>query len=225
MRNLFVALAVVLVAASVSAKEYGSYDLKKLVTATETSTGKKYGFDVAYLDQVLNDLSTHAGGYPTQFDTAQDKLRASQDAKALSGMLDVLVNGPSPSTELLVRAGYVNSIGHNLDIPGAAEKASAIFLKLLAIAPADPRGNSMYGIFLASLGKPKEALPYLEKAVSGGVVDAAYTIGLTYLALGDKEQALKYLEDYKRHKPDDGNVDKVIDAIRHGKVEVKRSSD
>lgn len=81
----------------------------------------------------------------------------------------------------------------------------------------------MYGTFLAGVGKFKEALPYLEKALSVGVVDAAFAIGMTHLTLGDKEQALKYLEDYKRRKPSDGNVDKLIDAIRNGKVEFKRS--
>ena len=81
----------------------------------------------------------------------------------------------------------------------------------------------MYGTFLAGAGKPKEALPYLEKALSVGVVDAAYAIGMTYLTLGDKDRALKNLEDYKRRKPSDRNVDKLIDAIRNGKIEFKRS--
>jgi hypothetical protein len=42
---------------------------------------------------------------------------------------------------------------------------------------------------LEGAGKPKEALTYLEKARSLGVVDAVYNIGMTYLNLGDKEQA------------------------------------
>ena len=79
----------------------------------------------------------------------------------------------------------------------------------------------MYGTFLAGVGKPKEALPYLEKALAVGVVDAAYAIGMTYLSLGDKEQALKSLENYKQRKPSDENVVKLIDAIRNGKIEIK----
>ena len=81
----------------------------------------------------------------------------------------------------------------------------------------------MYGTFLAGVGKPKEALPYLEKALAVGVADAAYAIGMTYLTLGNAEQALKNLEDYKRRKPGDTNVDKLIDAIRNGKIEFKRA--
>jgi tetratricopeptide (TPR) repeat protein len=138
-------------------------------------------------------------------------------------MLDVLINVPTPSPELLVRAAHLNSIGHNLDIAGSAEKAISIFHRLLTASPSDPRGNYMYGSFLASVGKPKEALPYLSKALAVGVTDAAYAIGMTYLALGDKEQALKNLEDYKRRKPNDTKVDKLIDAVRNGKIEFKRA--
>jgi len=81
----------------------------------------------------------------------------------------------------------------------------------------------MYGTFLASSGKPKEALPYLEKALAVGVTDAAYAIGMVYLTLGNKEKALENLKAYKRRKPNDGNVDKLIDAIRNGKIELKRN--
>jgi len=82
----------------------------------------------------------------------------------------------------------------------------------------------MYGTFLAGAGKPKEALPYLEKALAAGVTDAAYAIGMTYLTLGDKKQALRHLENYKQRNPGDGNVDKLIEAIRNGKIEFKRNS-
>jgi len=206
-----------------NAREYGAYDLKRLITISETPAGRKYGFDGAYLDLILNDLAAHARNYPPQFDTPQDQQRATQDAKALAGMLDSLINVPSPHPELLIRAGSLNSIGHNLGIAGAGEKANSIFQRLLTILPADARGNYMYGTFLAGVGKPKEALPYLEKALSIGVVDAAYSIGMTYLALGDKENAVKNLEDYKARRPGDGNVDKLIDAIRNGKIEFKTS--
>lgn len=80
----------------------------------------------------------------------------------------------------------------------------------------------MYGTFLAGVGKPGEALPYLEKARSAGVTDAAYTIGMAYLSLGDREQALTNLEEYKRRKPGDGSVDNLIEAIHNGKIKIKK---
>lgn len=225
MSQLFAVALVLLVTSTASAREYGTYDPKRLLTISETPSGKKYGFDGGYFDRMLNDLSSHARNYPPQFDTPQDQQRATQDVKALSGMLDILINVPAPSPELLVRAGYLNSIGHNLNIAGAAEKANSIFQRLLADTPADPRGNFMYGTFLAGVAKPKEALPYLEKALAAGVIDAAYALGMTHLTLGDKEQALRNLADYKRRRPADGDVDKLIDAIRNGKIEFKRSPD
>jgi len=51
LRNLILALLVVLIASGVNAKEYGHYDLKSLITVSETSAGKKYGFNISYLDQ------------------------------------------------------------------------------------------------------------------------------------------------------------------------------
>ncbi len=205
------------------AKEYGNYDPKRTLTVSESPTGKKYGFDTSYLDQMLNDLALHAKNYPPIFDTPQDRQRAIQDVKTLSGMLDILINEPTANPELLRRAGFLNSIGHNLDIPGSAEKTLSIFQRLLATVPSDPQGNFMYGTFLAGAGKPKEALPYLKKALAVGVTDAAYAIGMTYLTLGDKKRALENLEAYRKRKPTDGNVDKLIQAIREGKVEFKRN--
>jgi tetratricopeptide (TPR) repeat protein len=223
MRKCFLALFIVFITATASASGYGNYDAKRLLTVSETPSGKKYGFDIAYLDRMLSDLSAHAKNYPVQFDTPQDRQRAIGDVTAFSGMLDLLINVPSPQPELLVRAGELHGIGHNLGIAGSAEKANARFQKLLAIKPSDPRGNYMYGTFLAGTGKPALALPYLKQALAAGVTDAAYTIGMTYMFLGDKIQALKNLEDYQRRRPGDTNVVKLIDAIRNGKVEFKQN--
>lgn len=223
MRIVLLALSMLLASSFAYAKEYGNYDPKRILTISESPSGKKYGIDGKHLDQILNDLALHAKNYPAQFDTPQDRQRAVQDVKALSGMLDILVNGPSPNRELLVRAGFLNSIGHNLNIPGSAEKAASIFQRLLTAAPSDPRGNYMYGTFLAGAGKPKEALPYLEKALAVGVAEATYSLGMTYLALGDKQKALEYLEAYRQRNPTNANVAKLIDGIRNGKVEIKRS--
>ena len=45
---------------------------------------------------------------------------------------------------------------------------------------------------------------------------------MVYLSLGNREKALKYLESYKARAPTDGDVSKLIEAIRSGKVEFKR---
>lgn len=205
------------------AAAYGIYDPQRILTTTETSTGRKHGLDGAYLDRMLGDLAAHARNYPPQFDSAQDRQRAMQDVKTLSGMLDIVTNGPNPHPELLLRAGMLNSFGHNLDAPGSAEKASTLFRRLLAAEPSHPRGNYLYGTFLAASSRPKEALPYLEKAVAAGLAEASYGLGMTWLALGDKPKALEHLALYQQRNPRDTSVGRLIEGIRNGKVKLKQT--
>lgn len=221
MKNYLFVLVILLGCSFVKAEEYGNYDLKRILTLSETTTGKEYAIDSGYLDQILDDLGAHAFNYPPRFDTPQAQQRAVKDAETLSKIFDNLVDQPKPDIKILVRAGFLNSMAHNLDIAGAAQKAISIFEKLLAIAPTHPRANYLYGHFLAGIGKPKEALPYLQKALTLGVDEAAYSIGMTYLLLGDQYNALKNLQDYKHRRPSDTNIDPLIDAIRNGKIEVK----
>lgn len=222
MRVTLLALLVLLASPFTHAKEYGHYEPKRLLAVAETPTGKQYGFNLTYLDQMLNDLALHAKDYPPRFDTPQDRERAVRDVKTLSGMLDALTRGPDPRLDLLARAGFLNSMGHNLDIPGAAEKASTIFGKLLAAAPADPQGNYLYGTFLAGTGRPREALPYLEKSLAAGIAAASYSLGMVHLALGEKQKALDNLEAYRQRIPHDEKLARLIDAVRNGKVEIRR---
>ena len=223
MRIILLAILIGFTCAVACAKEYGSYDPKRLLTVSETPMGKKYGFDGNYLEVMLNDLASHALNYPPRFDTPQDLQRAFKDVSALTGMLEVMVNDPNANPEMLLRAGMLNSIGHNLDIPGATGKAISIFQRLLVVSPSHPRGNYLYGMFLAGAGKPTEAIPYLEKALSTGVVDASYALGMTYLTLNDKQRALENLENYQKSKPGDTNVTMLVESIREGKLELKRN--
>src|SRR5450755_2823760 len=144
---------------SAYAKEYGNYDVRRILTVTETPSGKRRGIDIKYLDLMLNDLAAHAINYPPNFDSDQDRQRATRDTGLLSGMLDVLVKEPNPQPEILFRAASVNSFGHNLNIPGSAEKASSIYQRLLAISPDHPRTNFSYGMFLAGTARLRESIP------------------------------------------------------------------
>lgn len=224
MRQYLFTLSLLIICSSVYAKEYGNYDPKRILTVSETASGNEYGLDVGYLDRMINDLAVHTKNYPPQFDTPHDQQRAIRDVKMLSELLDILIKDPqSPDVEILIRAGLLGSMGHNLDIPGSAVKANTIFLRLLAVSPEHPRGNYMYGNFLGGAGKAKEAISYLEKALSFGISDAEYSLGMAYLFLGDKQKSLGYFETYMQHHPDDVSVGKIIDAIRNGTIERKKS--
>ena len=222
-RIFLLALAIFMGISAAYAREYGKYDVNKVRTIVESKAGKKYAIDLVYLDPILHDLGMHARNYPAQFDTPQDRQRAAQDVIAVSRMLDVMVSEPKASPELLLRAGFVNMIGHNLDIPGTADKASANFKKLLKAEPADAQGNYLYGVFLAGEGKTKKAVPYLEKALAAGVVDAAYTLGMAHLSLGNKQKALNNFEEFTKRNPFyDESVVKHIEDIRNDMSKQKK---
>ena len=222
-RAILFVLSMLLIIPLAHSKEYGQYDLKLVRTIVKAKSGNQYGIDVNYLDPILYDLGLHAKNVPPQFSSAEEQQRAVRDINAISGMLDVLVNQPKADTELLVRAGFINTLGHNTGIPGSSKKAYANFKKLLKAKPAHPQGNYLYGTFLAGEGKVKQAIPYLEKALSVGIPDAAYTLGMAYRSLGNTKKALDNFEIFKKRSQFyDQSVDGIIEELRKDKTKNKR---
>ena len=204
------------------AEQYGFYDSKSILLAKKTGEGEKYSLDIQAMDRIINDLAAHARYYPPKFESEQEKQRAIQDTQVLSGILETLVSKPDANPELLKRSGFVNSIGHNLDIKGCAQKADRDFKSYLARKPDDPSVNFMYGAFLGGANQGDRALPYLEKAASLEYTDAYYSLGMYYLSKNDRDSALKNFEIYKSHSPKDESIAKLIEAVKSGKFEFKR---
>ena len=207
---------------TVNAKEYGTWDGNLILKKTETSTGMQHGIDAEYMERMLIDLAAHARNYPPSFDSESDKRRATRDAGMLAGVLNIFIDSPNVHPEMLFRAAMANNIAHNLDVPKAAEKANDIYQRLLKIAPDNLNVNYNYGVFLASASKIKESIPYLEKALSLGAIDAEYSLGMVYVSLGDKSKALQYLENYKKSTSNNSEVSKLIEALKNEKTEIKR---
>ena len=220
MKRIFLtALTVLLITSPVFAAPYGKYDVKRILVVSDSSSAKRhYGLDLKYLDTMIADLDGHAGTHPPKFNSTEDRQRAETDVRLLAGMFEAITSGPhsNQNLELLIRVARINSIGHNLDIKGSATRADTLFKKALSIAPANPKVTFHYGVFLAGTGKAKSSIPYLKKALSGGNAQAGFSLGMTYLAQGDKPKALQYLKAYKKKAPHDRNVDKIIDSIRGG---------
>jgi hypothetical protein len=204
------------------ARAYGHYDVKKVVTVTEAAPGKpSANINIAYLSQILDDLSRHASTYPPHFESADDRQRAEHDLSAISAALDPLTESFSHSPDLLMRVALLHAFGHNLDIPDSSQKAVAAFTTLLKLTPDDPMVNYRYGVFLASTTKAGDGIPYLEKAKGLGVVNADYWLGVSYQVAGDKAKAVENLGNYVKRVPSDANAARMLDAILNNKVETK----
>jgi tetratricopeptide (TPR) repeat protein len=204
-------------------KPYGGFDAQKILIPGDQATGKESAVNGGYLDSWIDELAIHAKNYPVKFDTDADKAQAIRDITFLAGLMDTINEPTKPNLELLRRAGFINSIAHNLDVKGAAQKSTDYFTRLLKVAPDDPVGNQMFGAFLGGAGHPKEAIPYLLKADSLGIRSAAFSLGMSYLMLGDKAKALEFFEKYRKAVPEDKSVDQLIDAIKTDRVGFKKT--
>jgi TonB family protein len=224
LKQLLVITVVLTCAAAQSPKgyvEYGDYDARKCLKATKSEGGNEQ-LDLKCVDEIMDDLAKRAKGYPPSFRSDKERKRAERDVRLLAAMFDPIVAKDDAEVEMLLRAGFLNSMGHNLDIEGSAEKAINYFERLLKKEPDHVKGNYLYGIFLAATAtKHKESVKYLEKAYRLGVVDAAYALGLVHLVLGDKRKSLEYLEAYAQNNPDDEKTKRLIEGIKSGRVEVK----
>jgi tetratricopeptide (TPR) repeat protein len=226
MKKQWIALVVLFGIASVSQaesyKEYGKYDLRNALKTMKLASGKQeYKVDMKYVGQVLDDLTAHAEDYPTKFRSKEEKSRAVRDAKLLQPLLDTLAAKENVDTQTLMTAAWLNSLAHNLDIEGAGQKAADYYAEVLDREPDNPRANYQYGIFLAGASKPKESLPYLEKALKLGVNGANYSLGLAYTTLGDNKKALEYLEAHARRNPNDKTTQELIQALKLGRLKTK----
>jgi hypothetical protein len=204
------------------AREYGYYQVAKLVSVTEVAPAKpSVTVNIGFLTQVVDDLGRHAGSYPANFEFAEDRQRAVNDVTTISKMLDPLTDQFANSAPILLRLAVLHTIGFNLDVPDSGQAARADFDKLLSLAPEDPQANFRYGAFLAATTRKGEGIPYLEKASSLGVANADYWLGFSYEAVGNKAKAVENLEAYTKRVPDDVRAAAMLDAIRHDKVEFK----
>jgi tetratricopeptide (TPR) repeat protein len=218
-----VVFAICVVAEGAGYKEYGNYDLRGAVKRSGGKNGDQgFKVDVKLIDKIVADLAAHAKDYPTNFRTRAEKARAELDAALLVDLFDQLTEDKNASAELLLKAAQVDAIAHNLDIPGAAEKAVENYERVLKREPERAGANLNYGIFLAGAGKQKESVPYLEKALKGGADGAEYTLGLVQISLGNSKKAREYLKAHAKTHPEDKRPKELLDAIDSGRFHVKQ---
>lgn len=220
--QVFVFLIGAALLAQAPSAPYKRFQGERILIPANQEKGHGPAVDMGYLDAWIGELSIHVKNWPINFANENDKQQAIRDLELLSNLLDILNDPKNPNVEFLRRAGFVNSMAHNLDVKGAAQKATDYFTRLLRENPSDPAGNYMYGAFLGGANQADAAIPYLLKADSLGVPDAAYSLGMAYLMIGEKTKSIEYFEKYKRLAPGDKSVQTILDALKNGKAEFKK---
>jgi tetratricopeptide (TPR) repeat protein len=88
-----------------------------------------------------------------------------------------------------------------LDEPAQLENASAYFKKALVVKPDNEFSHFNMGITLMKLKRYKEAIAEYEKVTANPL--AYYYMGVCYYEMGDFNQAIKFLTQYKKIAGDD----------------------
>ena len=117
-------------------------------------------------------------------------------------------------------------LAYKFGFAASGPQAMALYQKLMARTPDDPVANFQYGSFLAENDTLRpQSVPYLEKAVSLGMKKANYTLGITYIAMGQNEKGLGYLQQYSTDYPNDLQAKSLIAAVKSGAIKSPRIPD
>lgn len=182
-----------------SAGEYGHYHPEWLVTIDKAHTRSQ--IDFAYLDSWLADLAAHTQAAPSSgSDARHERQRVMADLQALESIvgLAVLEQG---TTALLKRCALLATMGYQLGVRGAAERAELAFNRWLLQSPEDGDALYRYGQFLLASGHHKRAVFYLEKAFGRGVLEAELSLAMALQRSGEPQQADEHLRHFRLTHP------------------------
>ena len=182
-----------------SAGEYGHYHPERWVTIDKAHTRSQ--IDFAYLDSWLADLAAHTQAAPSSgADARHERQRVMADLQALESIvgLAVLEQG---TTALLKRCALLATMGYQLGVRGAAERAELAFNRWLLQSPEDGDALYRYGQFLLASGHHKRAAFYLEKAFGHGVLEAELPLAMALQRSGEPQQADEHLRHFRLTHP------------------------
>jgi tetratricopeptide (TPR) repeat protein len=119
------------------------------------------------------------------FETAQDLAARGRLDQAMAQLDKLAAQAPEP-------AGVERLRGSILYEKEDLQQAEAAFARALAQDPADRESAEMRGVTLFRLGRPEEAIPFLEKAnvsVERANIDPQYVLGLCYIDVNRYDDA------------------------------------
>lgn len=175
--------------------------------------------DVTEIDDFLQLAEGKARHYPPRFTERQERKGYEVKLREITQKLDALAEKPNASLDVLTRAFKASVMARNLDLGTAYTSKSLNYAqRILAISPNDPETNFWFGFGLSEGGGQREAIPYLDKAMKGGVQEAYLSATNNYLWLEQKKNAIQTLKNYKINYPDEAEVvDQLIKEVEAGK--------
>ena len=175
--------------------------------------------DITEIDDFLQLAEGKARHYPPRFTERQERKGYEVKLREITQKLDALAEKPNASLDVLTRAFKASVMARNLDLGTAYTSKSLNYAqRILAISPNDPETNFWFGFGLSEGGGQREAIPYLDKAMKGGVQEAYLSATNNYLWLEQKKNAIQTLKNYKINYPDEAEVvDQLIKEVEAGK--------
>ena len=175
--------------------------------------------DVTEIDDFLQLVEGKARHYPPRFTERQERKGYEAKLREITQKLDALAEKPNASLDVLTRAFKASVMARNMDLGTAYTTKSLNYAqRILAISPNDPETNFWFGFGLSEGGGQREAIPYLDKAIKGGVQEAYLSAANNFLWLEQKKNAIQTLKNYKVKYPDEAEVaDRLISEVESGK--------
>ncbi len=125
---------------------------------------------------------------------------------------------------VLLTMGHFYRMGHNIDVPQAAQRSMECFRQAMAIYPDDYRGPFGLASLFASLDPvyaPEGEQLFLKAEELAGlkvVPDIYQGLGFVTLVQGKNEQALVYFERYLNLGVLDHHVEEIVAHLKAGKA-------
>ena len=176
--------------------------------------------DVTAIDDFLNILEGKARHYPVRFTSMRERDGYTDRLKSIISTLDALALRKGASYDVLLRAMKANTMARNMDLGEIyGPKALSYAKRVLDMNPQDPTVNFWLGFGLSEGGALKEAIPYLQAAMNGGVQEAYLSMANNYLYLEQNKNAITTLNNYKVKYPTEAAVvDQLVLGIQAGTV-------
>ena len=171
--------------------------------------------DITEIDDFLQLVEGKARHYPPRFTDRKERRGFESKLKELTLQLDTLASQPNASFDVLIRAFKASVLARNLDLGSVYTTKSLDYAqRILKINKDDAEANFWFGFALSEGGGHREAMPYLDKAMKGGVQEAYLSATNNYIALEQKKNAVQTLKTYKAKYPQEAEVaDRLIVEI------------